>query len=181
MPGLTRIPFTPDLLPKVQGFACGDKPYEREVSDWIKAPRGGRGAIDELEQGNEVWLYLTEEGDLVGFGSFGVALQRWPRPKDPQIPASVIPMLGVDRKFKKQPPGPREQHYSAQILADLVLRARAHVAERPILILYVNEQNIPAINFYLAAGFVELHKPYKDKNTGYVNKRMVLALTAPTS
>src|SRR5947209_1809151 len=104
MPGsLTRIPFTEGLLAKVQGFQCGDEAWEREVSDWIKAPRGGGGAIDALEHGAEIWLYVTAEGDVVGFGSLAQATQRWPRFKDPPVTASVIPMLGVDRRFWGQP------------------------------------------------------------------------------
>jgi hypothetical protein len=35
---LVRIPFPEALLPKVQGFDCGQEPWEKEVSDWIKAP-----------------------------------------------------------------------------------------------------------------------------------------------
>src|SRR5262249_22212315 len=94
---LVRIPFTEELLPKVQGFDSGSEPWEQEPANWIKAGLGGDGAVDALTQGTKVWLYLTDAGDLVGFGSLGEARQRWPRAKDPQILASSIPMLGVDR------------------------------------------------------------------------------------
>lgn len=88
-------------------------------------------------------------------------------------------MPGVNKRYWGQPPGAREQRYSAQILDDLIAEARKHLAERPILVLYVNESNTRAIKFYEQAGFIELHKPFKDKNSGFVNKRMVLVLTPP--
>src|SRR5262249_37006244 len=133
---------------------------------------------DDLEHGNAVWLYVTD-GDLVGFGSLGIALQRWPRAKDPQINVSIIPMLGVDKKYWGQPPGPRESRYSPRLLDDLIAEAMKHSAERPILILFVNEKNTRAVKLYERAGFKELHKPITDKKTGFVNKRMALALTPP--
>jgi ribosomal protein S18 acetylase RimI-like enzyme len=176
---LVRIAFTEELLPKVQSFDCGNEPRELEVSDWIKAPRGAGGAVDDLARGNEVWLYVTGGGDVVGFGSLGIALQRWPRAKDPQINVSVIPMLGVDKRYWGQPPGPRENRYSARILDDVIAEATKHRAERPILILFVNEQNTRAIRLYERAGFKELHKPMTDRRTGFVNKRMALGLNPP--
>jgi ribosomal protein S18 acetylase RimI-like enzyme len=178
---LTKVPFTEELLPKVQGFDCGEEVWEQEVSDWIKAPLGAGGALDELQQGNQVWLYVDEGGELVGFGSLGITMQRWPRSKDPQLVATSIPMLGVDRRFWGQPPGPAEDRYSTRILADLIEEARKHQDERPILILFVHIENVRAIRYYERAGFTELHKPYTDKATGRVYKRMVLVLTSPPS
>jgi ribosomal protein S18 acetylase RimI-like enzyme len=178
---LTRIPFTEELLPKVPGVDCGDEPWEREVSDWIKAPHGAGGALDELQQGNRVWLYVNEGNEIVGFGSLGTTMQRWPRSKDPQIVVSSIPMLGVDRTFWGQPPGPVEDRYSTRILADLIAEARKHQDERPILILFVHIENPRAIRYYERAGFTELHKPYTDKTTGRVYKRMVLVLKTPSA
>jgi ribosomal protein S18 acetylase RimI-like enzyme len=176
---LKKIPFAEDLLPKVQAFACGDEPWQREVSDWIKAPRGASGAVDELERGARVWLYVTEDGDLVGFGSLAATTQRWPGAKSPPVPATVIPMLGVDGKFWGQPPGPLEDRYSARLLDDLIEEARAQRHERPILVLYVHVENLRGIRFYERAGFTELHKPYTDKRTGQQYKRMVLVLNEP--
>jgi GNAT superfamily N-acetyltransferase len=178
---LVRIPFTEALLSKVQGFDCGQEAWEIEVSAWLKAQRGAGGAVDDVENGNEVWLYATAEGDLVGFASLGPTWQRWPRAKDPPVSASIIPMLGVDKKYWGQPPGPREDRYSAQILDDIIAQAQKHQADRPILILFVNELNTRAVKLYERAGFKELHKPYQDKRTGFVNKRMALVLAAPPS
>jgi GNAT superfamily N-acetyltransferase len=147
------------------------------VSDWIKAPRGAGGVLDELDHGAEVWLYLTEAGDLVGFGSLARTMQRWPGPKDPQILASVIPMLGVDRHFWGQPPGPPEDRYSAQLLDDRVAEARTLRSERPILVLYVHVDNLRGIRFYERSGFTALHKPYTDRPSGWQYRRMILTLT----
>jgi ribosomal protein S18 acetylase RimI-like enzyme len=176
---LVRIPFTEELLPKVQAFNCGDQPWEREVSEWIKAPRGAGGAIDELDRAAQVWLYLSGDGELVGFGSLAQATQRWPGAKDPPIAASVIPMLGVDARFWGQPPGPPEDRYSTRILDDLIAAAQTHEDERPILVLYVHVDNPRAIRYYERAGFAELHKLYTDKATGRQYKRMVLVLSDP--
>jgi GNAT superfamily N-acetyltransferase len=176
---LTRIPFTEELLPKVQGFNCGDDAWEREVSDWIKAARGGGGGIDALQHGDQVWLYVTAEGDVFGFGSLGAAEQRWPRAKDPPVPVSVIPLLGLDRRFWGQPPGPPEERYSSRILEDIIAQARTRQDERPVLILFVHLNNGRAIRLYERAGFAELHKPYTDKQTGQVYRRMFLALKMP--
>jgi len=173
---LTRISFTEELLSKLQAFHCGDEPWEQEVSDWIKAPRGGGGAVDELDHGTQVWLYANEAGEIVGFGSLGPATVRWPRSKDPPVAASVIPMLGVAKRFHGQPSGPPADRYSARILDDLIATATAARDSRPVLVLYVFVNNPRAIRFYERAGFVELHKPYKDNLTGRMHKRMVLAL-----
>src|SRR5262245_8047965 len=139
---LVKIAFHKDLLPKVQGFDCGDEPWEREVSDWLKAPSAEQGAIHDWYRGTEIWLYATAAGELVGVGTLGKASTRWPTNKDPKIETSIIPMLGVDRRFQGQPPGPREGRYSTQILSDLIVEAQSHKEDRPALILYVNEQKI---------------------------------------
>src|SRR5262245_52712285 len=100
MPGLVRIPFTADLLPKVQSFDCATEMWQIEVSDGIKKPRGQGGALDEIDSGGlSVWLYATQSGELVGFGSLGEGRQRWPKSKDAEIPCSVIPFMAVDRRF----------------------------------------------------------------------------------
>jgi len=68
---LVKIEFNKFLLPKVQGFDCGDEPWEREVADWLKAPSAEQGAIYDWYRGTEIWLYATEAGELVGVGSLG--------------------------------------------------------------------------------------------------------------
>jgi hypothetical protein len=173
---LVRIPFTEDLLTKVQAFDCGSEPWQLEVSNWIKAPPGAGGAVDALKRGVRVWLYTDADGNLLGFGSLAEATQRWPRSKDPPIPVSLIPWLALDRRFWRKPEGPPEERFSGLILRDLIAEARASQEERTLLTLYVHIDNLAAIKLYERAGFRELHKPYTDKTTGWVYKRMALVL-----
>ena len=175
---LKTVPFTAELLPKVQSFDCGDEVWEREVSDWIKHPLGTGGALDELQHGTRVWLYYTAEDGIIGFGSLGEAVQRYPSPKDDKIPAGVITNLAIQTRFRGQPPGPRQERYSARILDHLIHEAMATRDQRSILVLYVHVENTRAEKFYRDAGFVELHKPYTDKQTDRTYKRMVLVLKA---
>jgi GNAT superfamily N-acetyltransferase len=175
-PQLTRIPFTEELLPKVQAFDCGSEPWQLEVSNWIKAPPGAAGAVDALSRNVQVWLYADEQGNLVGFGSLAEAMQRWPRSKDDPIPVSLIPWLAVDRRFWGKPEGPPEERFAVVILRDLLAEARAIQDERPLLILFVHVDNAAAIKLYERAGFKELHKSLKDKQTGWLYKRMALLL-----
>jgi ribosomal protein S18 acetylase RimI-like enzyme len=178
---LTRIDFGDQLLPQVQAFDCGNEPWQRELADALKAPRGTGGVLDGLDQGTRAWLYLDNDGNLVGYGSLGDSVQRWPGPKDPQIPVSIIPWLAVDRRFWGKPPGHPEQRYSTLILGDLISEARCKQDERPLLILFVHVDNVAALKLYERAGFREFHKPYTDKKTGWQYKRMVLVLREQTS
>jgi GNAT superfamily N-acetyltransferase len=177
MPDLKRIPFSEVLLPKVRGFDCGSEIWQTEVSGWIKKPRGAGGALDEIANGSiSVWLYATPNGELVGFGSLGEAMQRWPRSKDPEIPASVIPYMAVDRRYWGQPPGPWEERYATQILRNLIAEALTFKDKRKILKLLAYEGNAAAIKLYQRVGFAEFHKPRKDPVNGLLYKRMALDL-----
>jgi GNAT superfamily N-acetyltransferase len=170
---LGKVEFTEAhlALPKVQAFDCGDEEWEREVANWLKAPKGQNGAVDDLARGTKVWLYVTAAGELVGVGSLGMARLRWPKGKSDPIPASVIPNLGIDRAH-------RGRGYGGTILSDLLAAALAVASERRLLVLYVHEQN-PALTFYLKYNFAEYGKPYLNPDNNRHYKRLVLDL-APT-
>jgi hypothetical protein len=60
------IAFTEELLERVAAFECGSEPWEREVADYIRAPRGTGGALDDMaNNGTQVWLYETTAGELM--------------------------------------------------------------------------------------------------------------------
>jgi hypothetical protein len=88
---LVKHPFTPDDWPDVQDFDCGDEPYEREVSDWLKGPaeegvESALNCIADDQRPGRVWLYKL--GDrLVGFGALAKTEWRWPgKNNDPRLP-----------------------------------------------------------------------------------------------
>ncbi len=166
---LRKVEFTEAhlALPKVQAFACGDEEWEREVADWLKAPKGQNGAVDDLERGTKVWLYLTAAGELVGVGSLGVGKLKWPKSKSDPIATSVIPDLAVDNAH-------HGKGYGGQILSDL-LAALEVASERRLVVLYVHELN-PASGFYLKYNFAEFGKPYLNPDNGRHYKRFVLDL-----
>jgi hypothetical protein len=121
------IVFTEALLPRVQGFDCGDTPWEQDVAAWIQQGPNKGGALDAMaDLGTEVWLYETEAGQLVGYGSLGVNEWRYPNPrKSDRVPIQIIPYFGIRRQFQGQPPAPcpREERYAHRIFEDLLVKA----------------------------------------------------------
>jgi hypothetical protein len=175
-PLVPPVSFSDSLLPEVADFDCGAEPYETEVADWIQAPRGKGGALDDMANNKtQVWLYRTAANELVGYGSLGQTAWRWNNPKKgPWVPIHVIPFLGVQTPFKKQPPGPKDQRYSHRILDDLIYKAVTHLDKRRLLGLCVDPKNEPAIAFYKCFNFAE----YTLNKHGYL--RMVLDLQGST-
>ncbi len=163
---LKKSPFTMDDLPIVQGFDCGDDPWQVEISEWIQ-DRGEDPVSYALHHGCEVWLYWTDEDGLVGYGSLAERSWKWP------TPINTIPMLGIQKKFWGQPKGEGEQKFSLQLLADLAATARTHTSRKPLLGLHVNRNNAQAIRFYQSVGFEFLDK--KDSQEK-VNRRMIISL-----
>lgn len=183
MNGLQRIPFTVEMLPGVQQFDCGSESWERVVAEYLKAPDSepeSAVASTLLPSSHphhaRIWLYINQDGELVGFGALANGNQRYPKPKDDPIPVCILTYLALDKRFHGKPDGPSEQRFATRILRSLIDEAKLTAIERPLLILYVDEANEKAIRFYQKAGFAELHKPYKDKATGRLHKRMYLVL-----
>jgi RimJ/RimL family protein N-acetyltransferase len=174
-PGLLRaIPYSADLQEHVADFACGDEPYERELADWIR-----NEALPAMERGTRVWLFVTEEGDLVGYGSLGTTNWRWPDPKSERVTLNIIPAVAIQRHYWGKPDGPREQRYSTQILDHLIAEATDRTDTAPLLGLFVHPDNHRAIRAYERAGFTRFSHTYKDKETGVVYISMIYPLRRP--
>lgn len=168
-PALTKIPFSPELHARdsVTQFSCGSLPYESEVADWLKAPLGAHGALDDLASASklDIFLYLrATTGELVGVGSLGRNLLGWPRPSSDRVPVWCIPNLGIDARFKGQ-------GYGRAILEDLLLMARTTAPELPIY-LAVRVDN-PAADFYAMYGFRPYGKAKKEEGKADL-QRMLL-------
>jgi GNAT superfamily N-acetyltransferase len=167
VPLRSSIPFTEDLSSRVQGFSCGDNPWEIEVAQWIQLPRGSGGALDAMEdQSTEVWLYETEAGELVGYTSLGSTEWAYPNPrKGARISLQIIPCLGIRKEFQGKPPSPtpREERYAWRIFEDLLDKAISRKRDRRWLGLLVHQQNEKAIAFYRHFGFADYgaRKDYK--------------------
>ncbi len=166
-PILRAIRFTPEMQPEVQSFDCGTSDEALDMADWIKGPRC---VASMATRKTEVWLFRTEIGDLVGFGSIGKTNWPWPEPNSPLAEASIIPAIAVESRFKRQPPGlARNEQYSGRMILFLIARARTQGTPR--LVLYVRPDNTSAISLYDFVGF----KPLPDIQRG--NMKMFLDLT----
>jgi len=163
---LQKSPFTMSDVSLVQGFDCGDEPWEIEVSNWIQ-DRGEQPVSYGLHHGCEVWLYWTAENGLIGYGSLVERSWKWP------IPISTIPFLGIQKQFWGQAGGEGETKYSHQILADLTATARSYTDRKPLLGLHVNRYNVRAIRLYESLGFRFLDK---NDHPEKVNRRMIVSL-----
>src|SRR5260370_33012625 len=113
---LVVVPFSADLLPLVQSFACGEEPHERELADWIR-----QEAIVALGRGCNVWLYATPEKDIVGFGSLTTTRWHYPEPSSKRVAVALIPAVAIQTPFWGKADGPRERRYSSQILDNLIV------------------------------------------------------------
>jgi ribosomal protein S18 acetylase RimI-like enzyme len=176
---LSKEPFTGNQWDEVQGFDCGSKAFEVEVSDWLKRPYGqdsASTAIANSERPAKVWLYRLGDGRLVGFGALGKSEWRWKGKKDPKIPLTVIVWCAVQKEFQGQPRGPREERYAALILDDLIAEALDDQETHPVLGLCVHKENKRAIKLYKYAGFTDALDSFVDKETGVEYQRMAMVL-----
>jgi GNAT superfamily N-acetyltransferase len=159
---LRKIPFTEDLLPVVADFDCGSEVYEVEVSDWIKN-KGPGCVLDAMNKfGTQVWLYVNDENEVVGFGSLGTTKWNWPESTTkPRIPVNLIPAVAIRKSFWGKPEGPPEERYSTQMMRDLIAEARKNTGVAPVLGLFVHPRNEGAIRLYRRMGFAEFHQTTK--------------------
>ena len=140
-------------------LSCGDdEPWSRAATEWML---GSEVWSSMQKHGTRVWLYRNHRGVIVGFGSLGTTRRKWPPPSGEYTNLLIIPMLGIDYRFRGQPADPRFR-YSNQILSHLQLEAiqvfeshqRAGRSTLPLVTLYVHRENARAIRLYEKFGFV---------------------------
>jgi len=167
-------------LAEVQGFTCGPNRWDQEVAVWIKSRLGDNIVLEDIKRYSiEVWLYRTEEGELVRFSSLGENTWSFPLPKGPKHRISYIPFIGVHERFQGEPrDAARDDKFAYQILDDLIEYTAEKTAARPdlypVMGLSVDPQNTRAIRFYLNRDFVDAKSPRADRTTGVVYTRMFL-------
>jgi len=175
---LTAIPFTKDDLDAVADFHCGDNPWAEYVAEWIKGAPGG--VLVALDIGTDIWLYLNDDNEIVGYGSLGTSEWNYPdpyktAPGGKKVCLNMIPAFAVQSQFHGQPPGHWSQHYSSEILNDLIAEATRRCVQdpslAPLLGLFVDERNARAIRHYENHGFKKYAKPIKGRG-----QRMLLLL-----
>lgn len=162
---MRRIQFDESQLARVVDFTCGSKPFQTEVSDWIKAPTdapdGALQAIRDFQTG--VWLYETDDRDIIGFASLGS--HQWTI-ADPETkkkvptPIQIIPNFAIRSCYKRKPEGvPADQQFASLIFTDLLLIAQERMEREgapPMVGLLVYVENTRAIELYKQFGFIEL-------------------------
>lgn len=179
-PKLFRLSFIEEDLPAVQGFACGAEPWEVYLARWItNTTTNEKSVIEHLHDDTQVWLYLTEQGDIVGYGSLGITTWKYPAPfGSEEATIAVIPAIAVSSTFQGKPPGDWRQRYSTQILSDLIATATQDYQTGkfpdPVLGLFVDSRNIRAKKLYSRIGFIDYGKPFK--RAGYSDQRMLIKL-----
>ncbi|MBY0230773.1 MAG: hypothetical protein K2W96_15915 [Gemmataceae bacterium] len=145
-------------------------------------PESGDGALYWSGNGTQVWLYVDEHDAVVGYGS--LCQSKWPDPAAPlrtkklkRVPISLIPAVGLARRFQGGPPGAEApEKYSSRIVAHLIAEARKHTDRQPFLGLYVHPHNEKAIRFYRRIGFMEFAQTYHHDAAGVDYQAMILRL-----
>ncbi len=170
---LYAVEFTEADQARLVGFSYGSEEWSKHVTEWIL----GSDALDSMEaHGTRVWLFETQQGDMVGFGSVGTSAWRWPPPDGARTNIVLIPMLGIDARFQGQPSDPAWR-YSRQIMAHLIAEGQRIAHESPEdpgkkpqwMVLMVRAENARAIRFYEQCGF-ELIPNVVRKNNHVVMK-----------
>jgi ribosomal protein S18 acetylase RimI-like enzyme len=153
---LVAVEFTAADQARLAGFSCGNEAWSRHVAEWIR----GSDVLDSMKRGTRVWLFENTGGEIVGFGSVGRTRWRWPLPDGSYTSILLVPMLGLDARFRGQPPD-AEWRFARQIMSHLMSAARemsrdaATQSGKAIdwLVLMVHRENHRAIRFYEKCGF----------------------------
>jgi GNAT superfamily N-acetyltransferase len=155
------------LSPGVQTFDCGPERWQAEIAEWLKSPTGAVAALTHPTRRTDVWLYLTEDGQLVGYSSLGSTRWHLNEPYNKPVTLNIIPYMGLDVDFQGAPKGalPHDR-YSTLIMEDLIAEAEEacrRFKREPFLALYVHPDNIQAKRFYARMRF----EPFDRVHDGY--------------
>lgn len=170
---LQRFAYNPAVdRGAVADFDCGDAPWEKELSQWLKVdcePFIAEGKV-------RVWLYASDRDGFVGFASLSEVQWRYPTQQDQPLKHLHVPALAISRTFQGQPSDvPNDERYAVQILRDLMFEVTFSKIYPRVLSLYVHPENRRAIAFYEKMKFVPLkHRIYKDPQNGVKYRAMVL-------
>src|SRR5438876_3712442 len=102
---MKRLPFTRNNASLLADFDCGTaETYQTEVAEWIRNVT--EDVWETIREGHlQVWLYLTEDDDVIGFAS--LALQVLTLDDSPQQFGEVLmlPYFALRTKYHKKPDG----------------------------------------------------------------------------
>ncbi len=172
--------FTPEIQPALAQLHCGDEPWARAATEWIK----GSEVVDSMERlQTSVWIYRDSDDAIIGFGSLeATGWQKWPPPDGRRSRLLYIRQLGIDFKYRGFPPK-QEYRYSRRILEHLIIQATKLAGEirdqKPpskhveLLTLKVHHENISAQKLYRHYGF-ELLDGFKDNHHFAMSYRLNL-------
>lgn len=171
MVGLFSIPFSNSEYERIRDFDCGHEPWSREASQYIKGRLKGDNVFKAISKGVQVWLFLSEDDAVVGFGSLSIAEWRYPEDSKKFVRLPFIPRLAIDRRFQHKPDDvlPNDR-YSSKIMDFLATEAcHSYTIDvpQPVLGLCVNRDNVKAIRLYERCGFA--HYPFR--RSDYENER----------
>jgi GNAT superfamily N-acetyltransferase len=168
---LIAVPFQAEHVDLVRDFSCGEEAYERELAEWIQ-----HDSLPTLARGGKVWLYVTAQKEIVGYGSLAVSRWNYPAPSNKRISLALVPAVAIQKAFWGKPDGPCEERYSSQILDHLIVEAARLPTDIPFLGLFVHPDNHRAIRVYERHGFQQFSQTATDKATGVIYRGMIRSL-----
>jgi ribosomal protein S18 acetylase RimI-like enzyme len=154
----------PELQATLARFDCGDEPWCPEINEWIRDLSGQ--VLKAVRNKSDVWLYTTEEQELIGYGVLGSTNWDWPEPGSQPLRVNILTYMGIDLTYRGQPAGQGETSYGKQILGHLILRAKEKSDRSSVLGLYVHPENKRAIGLYRRFGFRPFHRLHHDDVSG---------------
>jgi ribosomal protein S18 acetylase RimI-like enzyme len=159
---------------RVQDFHCGDLPHQAPLAEWIKTKASAQLANPDNK--TKIWLYESEDGSVVGFGSLGIvsAIGDFEGTgKESKIKYQAVLTMAVRSECQGK-------GLSHQIMNHLEEEAIKRCAELPkakrLLGLYVNPKNTAGVKLYKSHGFENFSLPLKCHYTGDSLQCMLKAL-----